>query len=216
MNQLDHEKKDAITAKNCEPSNFAIENPLFYPNYVPYPYQPYHYEFMGRGEERGNPRRVAIEVALSLFLDSLGKIQAKERLEAELLLGLFVECLNKNYQLLNDERTTNKEVKRYTAEYNCDCIFRIASHFLEEFLPEVKEAGTLPYSFFLSHSFLITSNSEQKVLNQLREFLFSQKMPQEAPNLQPQAQLQPQSPSNPNPQHEVKNNEDNSSPLHLK
>ena len=48
----------------------------------------------------------------------MGQVSTKQRTETELLLFLFINCINKNYELLGDDRVNGKEVKRYTAEYS--------------------------------------------------------------------------------------------------
>jgi len=87
-------------------------------------------------------------------------------------LALFIDCLNKNYQRLNDDRTKGKQVKRYTAEYTGEYVFKMKNYFEDVYLKELKEQKVEPFYFFLTHSYLITSESYKSILRQLKDFIF--------------------------------------------
>jgi hypothetical protein len=106
-----------------------------------------------------------------MFLESIARRTAKERRETELLFALLVECLNKNYDSLEDHRAEQREVKRYTAEFNCDFLPYILPHFESSFLPALGKEEGKPYSFFLRNSYLMTSEQYKRVLYEFLDFL---------------------------------------------
>ena len=110
-----------------------------------------------------------------MFLESIAKKTAKERRETELLFALLVECLNRNYASLEDHRAEQREVKRYTAEFNCDFLPYILPQFEASFLPALGKEEGKPYSFFLRHSFLMTSEQYKRVLYEFLDFLHDRK-----------------------------------------
>jgi hypothetical protein len=92
-----------------------------------------------------------------MYMESINGKSSKERKERELLFILLIDCLNRNYALLKDEQVEDREVKRYTAEYNCDYLPRIFTHFEKIYLPAMSKESGMPYSFFLTHSHIIVS-----------------------------------------------------------
>jgi hypothetical protein len=55
-----------------------------------------------------DPLLLSIEVAFTVFIDTMGRVTAKQKQETVLLLTLFLDCLNKHYEMLGDERTKDK------------------------------------------------------------------------------------------------------------
>ena len=136
-------------------------------------YQPFNYNYKGKDHQMPSiaPKHLTIELAFSMFMNSLGNISAKERMDSDLLLHLLIDCLNQNYHMLKDERTEGKYIRRYTAEFNCQFIHRLFPYFAGKYLSEKKEEKDKHYSFFLNHSYLISSEGYRKLLSDLGDFL---------------------------------------------
>ena len=84
---------------------------------------------------------------------------------------LLVDCLNKNYALLKDKRTTDKTIQRYTSEYNSEFIMNILDFFERFYIPSALEKEDSPVRFFLMSSNIMMDKNYNIVLENLHMFL---------------------------------------------
>lgn len=76
----------------------------------------------------------SIEIAMSMFMQTLVERPIKHRTEVQLFFVLLCECLNKNYGKISDARTESKDVTRYTSQYNSQYIMNILPYFEAEYI----------------------------------------------------------------------------------
>ena len=117
---MDHDKKDEITAKNCEMNQFQ-NHPMFYPvnqEYINYFHSFPYPHVMPNGHPSKyfiNPLQFSTEIVFGMFMESQAKLYPKEKMEMELFLAVLIDCLNQHYELLEDERVRGNVVNRYTS-----------------------------------------------------------------------------------------------------
>lgn len=95
------EEEQGERRERQESSGGQHQDNVLYQNYMPS--YPYGFPFDYLPSNRQNLRRVvdplllSIEVAFTVFVDTMGRVAAKQKQETELLLTLFIDCINKNY-----------------------------------------------------------------------------------------------------------------------